>query len=73
MEKEKRIMTSDLPDVEMYHQELLRNIEIRRVRKVKRRSRAVVLLIGEISKDDDNEDREFVENYIKDHGVTWQK
>lgn len=66
-------MTSDLPDVELYHQEVLRNIEIRRARKVKRRSRPIALLIGVIAKDADNEDREFVESYIKDNGATWQK
>ena len=68
-------MTSDLPDVEMYHQELLCNLELRRTLRVTLRKRQAALLsdIDPIKEDDNSEDREFTESYVKNCGLAPQR
>jgi hypothetical protein len=54
-------MKSDLPDVEMYHQERLRNLELRSSAVKSRNIRASAL--KETTPPEDN-DRDFVESYV---------
>ena len=67
-------MTSDLPDVELYHQELLFNIDLRsRLRATLRKRQAALLSDIDPIKEDDNEDREFTESYVKNCGLSPQR
>lgn len=66
-------MKSNLPDVELYHQELLRNIELRRVLKAKRQNNKASLSLlsdAEAVISEGNEDNEFAESYIKSCGLS---
>lgn len=76
MEKEKKIMKNNLPDVELYHQELLRNIELRRRLKAKRQNNKASLSSlddAEAFTSEENEDKEFTESYIKSCGLIIQR
>ena len=65
-------MTSDLPDVELYHQELLYNIKLRCRLKFKRKRAALLSDVDPI-KEDDNDDKEFTESYVKNCGLIYQR
>ena len=56
-------MASDLADVELYHQEKLRNIELRSGVKIDRRSARSAL---KDTSPPNDEDKEFVNSYVKD-------
>jgi len=66
-------MKNDLPDIELYHQELLRNVELRRMLKVDRQKRQVASLSDVDLIRDEDEDREFTKSYIRNCGLTPQR
>ena len=69
-------MKSSLPDVELYHQELLRNIELRRTLKSRRQDNKAALSLlsdAEALTSEENEDKEFAESYVKNCGLPPQR
>lgn len=66
-------MASDLPDVELYHRELLRNIEFRKTLKAARKRRQSALLSDTDTIIDEGDDKEFTSNYIQSCGFTRER
>lgn len=60
-------MKNDLPDVELYHQERLCNLELRSSTRINKKSRVSALKDTLPSR---NEEKEFVKNYARSQGYT---
>lgn len=58
-------MKNDLSDVEIYHQELLYNIEFRRMLKAKRQRNASALSTLDHADPIEDDDKEFAKSYIQ--------